>query len=192
MAENNNNNQGPEKKPDKNGKPRFNTNWIFAVLAVSLIAFSLLNNGKAVQQTTTGEIKEMIKNHDIDKVVIINKDQAEIYLKKEALESARYPKLPKPGTGFGLSLPKPNFVITIGDLTSFISDFKEFQKDAGYNDNELISPDYQNRKNWFGDILSWLLLPVLLIAFWLFMMKRMSGGGAGGAGGYLIRIQILS
>lgn len=183
MAENNNNNQGPEKKPDKNGKPRFNTNWIFAVLAVSLIAFSLLNNGKAVQQTTTGEIKEMIKNHDIDKVVIINKDQAEIYLKKEALESARYPKLPKPGTGFGLSLPKPNFVITIGDLTSFISDFKEFQKDAGYNDNELISPDYQNRKNWFGDILSWLLLPVLLIAFWLFMMKRMSGGGAGGAGG---------
>ncbi len=183
MAENNNNNQGSEKKPDKNAKPRFNTNWIFAVLAVSLIAFSLLNNGNAVQQTTTSEIKEMIKNHDIDKVVVVNKDQAEIYLKKEALVSGRYPKLPKPGTGFGLSLPKPNFVITIGDLTSFISDFKEFQKDAGYSDSELISPDYQNRKNWFGDILSWLLLPVLLIGFWLFMMKRMSGGGAGGAGG---------
>ena len=183
MAENTNNNQVPEKKPDKNGKPRFNTNWIFAVLAVSLILFSLLNNGKAVQPTTTGEIKEMIKNHDIDKLVIVNKDQAEIYLKKEALESSRYPKLSKPGTNFGLSLPKPNFVITIGDLSSFIADFKEFQKDAGYSDTELISPDYQNRKNWFGDILSWLLLPVLLIAFWLFMMKRMSGGGAGGAGG---------
>jgi cell division protease FtsH len=183
MAENTNNNQGPEKKPDKNVKPRFNTNWIFAVLAVSLIAFSLLNNGKAVQPTTTSEIKDMIKNHDIDKVVVVNKDQAEIYLKKGALESGRYPKLPKPGTGFGLSLPKPNFVITIGDLSSFIADFKEFQKDAGYSDTELISPDYQNRKNWFGDILSWLLLPVLLIGFWLFMMKRMSGGGAGGAGG---------
>jgi ATP-dependent metalloprotease FtsH len=183
MAENTNNNQGPEKKPDKNVKPRFNTNWIFAVLAVSLIAFSLFNNGKAVQPTTTGEIKEMIKTHDIDKLVIVNKDQAEIYLTKQALESGRYPKLPKPGTGFGLSLPKPNFVITIGDLSSFIADFKEYQKDAGYTDTQLISPDYQNRKNWFGDILSWLLLPVLLIAFWLFMMKRMSGGGAGGAGG---------
>ena len=183
MAENINNNQGPEKKPDKNGKPRFNTNWIFAVLAVSLIAFSLFNNGKVVQPTTTSEIKEMIKNHDIDKVVVVNKDQAEIYLTKQALESGRYPKLPKPGTGFGLSLPKPNFVITIGDLSSFIADFKEYQKDAGYTNTQLISPDYQNRKNWFGDILSWLLLPVLLIAFWLFMMKRMSGGGAGGAGG---------
>jgi ATP-dependent metalloprotease FtsH len=183
MAENTNNNQVPEKKPDKNGKPRFNTNWIFAVLAVSLILFSVLNNGKAALQTSTSEIKEMIKNHDIDKMVIVNKDQAEIYLTKQALESGRYPKLPKPGTGFGLSIPKPQFVITIGDLSSFIADFKEFQKDAGYTDSQLISPDYQNRKNWFGDILSWLLLPVLLIAFWLFMMKRMSGGGAGGAGG---------
>ena len=35
MAENTNNNQAPDKKPDKNAKPRFNTNWIFAILAVS-------------------------------------------------------------------------------------------------------------------------------------------------------------
>jgi AFG3 family protein len=183
MAENGNNNQVSDKKPDKNLKPRFNTNWIFAVLAVSLILFSVFNPGKTVQQTTIGEIKVMIKNHDIEKMVVINKEQAEIYLKKEALESGRYPKVPKPGTGFGFALPKANFTITIGDLSSFISDFKEYQKSAGYSDTELISPDFQNRKNWVGDILSWLLLPVLLIGFWLFMMKRMSGGGAGGAGG---------
>jgi ATP-dependent metalloprotease FtsH len=183
MADNTNNNQASDKKPDKNAKPRFNTNWIFAILAVSLILFSLFNNGKSAQPTTTSEIKEMIKNHDIARVVVVNKDIAEIYLKKEALESGRYPKLPKPGTGFGLSMPKPNFTITIGDLTSFITDFKEFQVTAGYSDTEIISLEYLKRPNWFGDILSWLLLPVLLIAFWLFMMKRMSGGGAGGAGG---------
>jgi ATP-dependent metalloprotease FtsH len=183
MTENTNNGQTPEKKPDKNLKPRFNTNWIFAILAVSLILFSLLNNGKSVQPTTTSEIREMIKNHDIERIVVVNKDQAEIYLKKEALESGRYPKLPKPGTGFGLMAPKPNYIITIGDLSSFIADFKDYQKNAGYSDNDLISPEYVKRPNWFGDILSWLLLPVLLIGFWLFMMKRMSGGGAGGAGG---------
>src|SRR5664280_1495355 len=183
MAENTNTNQASDKKPDKNLKPRFNTNWIFAVLAVSLILFTLFNNGKTSQPTTISEVRDMIKNHDIERVIIANKDQAEIYLKKEALESGRYPKLPKPGTGFGLTAPKPNFTITIGDLTSFIADFKDYQKSAGYNDNELISPEYLKRPNWFGDILSWLLLPVLLIGFWLFMMKRMSGGGAGGAGG---------
>ena len=95
MADNTNNNQAPDKKPDKNVKPTFNTNWIFAVLAVSLILFSLFNNGKSVQQTTTSEIKSMIANHDIEKIVVVNKEQAEIYLKKEAIESGRYPKLAK-------------------------------------------------------------------------------------------------
>ena len=46
MAENTNNNQDPEKKPDKNIKPRFNTNWIFAILAVSLILFQFFIQGK--------------------------------------------------------------------------------------------------------------------------------------------------
>jgi AFG3 family protein len=183
MAENTDNNQAPDKKPDKDGKPRFNTNWIFAILAVSLILFSLFNNGKGVQQTTTIEIKGMISSHDIEKIIVVNKEVAEIYLKKEAIESGRYPKLQKPGTGFGFSLPKPNFSFNIGDISSFEPFLLKAQKDANYADNDLIYPEYQTRKNWFGDILSWLLLPVLLIAFWLFMMKRMSGGGAGGAGG---------
>ena len=183
MTENTSNDQSPDKKPEKSLKPRFNTNWIFAVLAVSLILFSLFNNGKGVQQTTTSEIKSMIANHDIEKIVVVNKDQAEIYIKKEALESGRYPKVPKPGSGFGISLPKPNFTYNIGDISSFEPFLLDAQKNAGYAEKELIYPDYQTRKNWFGDILSWLLLPVLLIGFWLFMMKRMSGAGAGGAGG---------
>jgi len=182
MTENSNTNQGPDKKPDKSLKPRFNTNWIFAVLAVSLIIFSLFNNGKAVQQTTKSEIMSMIASHDIEKIIVVNKEQAEIYLKKEAIESGKYPKVPKPGTGFGLTVPKPSFTYNIGD-SNFETFLIEAQKNAGYPEKEYIYPDYQTRKNWVGDILSWLFLPVLLIAFWLFMMKRMSGGGAGGAGG---------
>jgi cell division protease FtsH len=183
MTENTNNNQEPEKKPDKSIKPRFNTNWIFAILAVSFILFSIFNGGKTVEKTTTSEIKTMIAKRDIEKVIVVNKDQAEIYLKKEALESGRYPKLPKPGTGFGMSLPKPNYTYNIGDISSFEPFILEAQKSAGYTEKELIYPDYITRKNYIGDILSWLLFPALLIILWLFLMKRMSGGGAGGAGG---------
>jgi AFG3 family protein len=183
MTENNANNQGAEKKPDKNVKPRFNTNWIFAILALSLILFQLFYGGKTVEKTTTSEIKEMIANRDIDKVVVVNKELAEIYLKKEALESGRYPKLSKPGTGFGVSLPKPNYSYNIGDISNFEPFLLEAQKSAGYTEKELIYPDYVTRKNYFGEILSWLLFPALLIVLWLFLMKRMSGGGAGGAGG---------
>jgi ATP-dependent metalloprotease FtsH len=183
MTENNANNQGAEKKPDKSLKPRFNTNWIFAILALSVILFQLFYGGKAVEKTTTSEIKDMIAKHDIEKIVVVNKEVAEIYLKKEALESGRYPKLPKPGTGIGYSLPKPNFTYNIGDISNFEPFLLDAQKSAGYSEKELIYPDYITRKNYFMDIISWLLFPALLIVLWLFLMKRMSGGGAGGAGG---------
>jgi ATP-dependent metalloprotease FtsH len=183
MSENNMNNQGQDKKPDKNTKPRFNTNWIFAILALSAILFSLLNSGKGAEKTTTSELKEMIAKHDIEKIVVVNKEQAEIYLTKEAIASGRYPKVTKPGTGIGMALPKPNFVYNIGDISNFEPFFLEAQKSAGYSEKDLIYPDYVTRKNYFGEILSWLLFPALLIILWLFMMKRMAGGGAGGAGG---------
>ena len=182
MTENTtNNNQGTEKKPDKTIKPRFNTNWIFAVLAVSLILFSLLNGGKPAQKTTKSEIKDMIANHEIEKIIVVNKEYAEFYLNKEALESEKYAKLPKPGTGFGMSAPKPNFTYNIGDISSFEPFIEKEQDSAAYT--KYINVENINRKNYLVDALSWLLFPALLIVLWLFLMKRMSGGGAGGAGG---------
>ncbi len=183
MTENANKNQGSDKKPDKNLKTGFNTNWIFAILAVLLIAFSLFNNGRTIQKTTTSEMKAMIANHDIEKVVVVNKDQVRIYLTKGALESGRYPKVPKPGTGFSMSVPKAHFTYNIGDISSFEPFIIEAQKSAGYTDSQIIYPEYISEKNYFTEILSWLLFPALLIGLWLFLMKRMSGGGAGGAGG---------
>jgi cell division protease FtsH len=44
----------------------------------------------------------------------------------------------------------------------------------------MIYPDNQDRRNWFADTLGWLLFPALLIGFWIFMMRRMTGGGMGG------------
>jgi cell division protease FtsH len=177
----NTNNQGSDKKPDKNLKPGFNTNWIFAILAVSLIAFSLFSNTKGPKSTTKNEIKQMIINHDIEKIVVVNREIAEIYLTKEALESEKYKDLPKPGTGFGISVPKPNFTYAIGDITTFEPFIEKEQENAGYT--KLINLENTKRRNYVTEVLSWLLFPLLLIGLWFFMMKRMSGGGAGGAGG---------
>jgi cell division protease FtsH len=182
MAENNNS-PGQGKKIDKNAKPKFNSNWIFAILAISLIIFQVVNIGKTSQKATTSMIKEMISNKDIDKIIVVNKDQAEIYLRKEAIESGRYPNLPKPKEGMGFSVPKPDFIYNIGDISNFEPFLLETQKNAGYLEKDYIYPEFVTRKNIFGDILSWMLFPALLIVMWLFLMKRMTGGGAGGAGG---------
>ncbi|MFH0843772.1 MAG: ATP-dependent zinc metalloprotease FtsH [Bacteroidota bacterium] len=168
---------------DKNTRQRFNTNWIFAILAVAIILFEILFSGKAVQKATTSMIKDMFVNHDIEKLIVVNKDQAEIYLTKEAIDSGKYPDLPKSGGGMGFQAPKPQYTYNIGDISNFEPAILETQKNAGYQDNEIIYPEYVTRKNYLADVLSWLLFPALLIVVWLFFMRRMAGGGAGGGGG---------
>ena len=183
MTENNSNNTKPDNKSEKSIQPKFNTNWIFAILAVSIIAFQLLSTGKTAQKATTSMIKEMIARRDIEKLIVVNKDQAEIYLRKEALESGRYPDMTRPGGGFGLAVPKPNYSYNIGDISSFEPFIIEEQKSAGYTEREIIYPDYITRKNYVGEILGWVLPFAFLIILWMFLMRRMSGGGPGGAGG---------
>jgi ATP-dependent metalloprotease FtsH len=175
-------NQNTEKKTDKNLKPRFNSNWIFAIVAVSILAFQLMYTGKPTKKATTGEIKDMISRRDIERIVVVNKTLAEIYLNKQALESTRYPDLAKPGSGLGLSGPKPNFTYNIGS-SNFETLLTETQKGSGYEDKDLIYPEYIDRKNYLGEILGWLLPFAFLLILWLFLMRRMAGGGAGGAGG---------
>ena len=176
--------QSNKKVPDKNNsvKPKFNTNWIFAILAVSIILIEILFSGKSSQKATTNMLKDMIANRDIESMIVVNKEQAEIYLKDTAVESGRYENLPKPGSGVGLRVPKPHFIYNIGDISNFEPFLIETQENAGYEETELIYPEYVTRKNYFVDIIGWLILPILLIAVWLFMMRRMAGGGAGGAG----------
>lgn len=178
MAENNNN-----KQPDKNQKPRFNSNWIFAILAIAFIAVQLIYGGKTTPKATTSEIRNMIANRDIEKIIVVNKDQAEIYLKDEAITSGRYPNVNRSNGRAGLGVPKPDFTYTIGDISNFETFISNEQKNSAYSENEIIYPDYVTRKNIVGEMLGWILPFVFLILLWMFLMKRMAGGGAGGAGG---------
>ncbi len=183
MAEDNDIKQNPDKKTDKNLKSRFNSNWIFAIIAVSILIFQIMYSGKSIQKASTGQIKEMIVKRDIEKIIVVNKDQAEIYLTKKAIESGNYPNLPKSGGGMGLSAPKANFTYNIGDLSKFETLLVDTQKGAGYEEKDLLYPEYITRKNYFGEILGWILPLAFFLILWLFLMRRMAGGGSGGAGG---------
>jgi AFG3 family protein len=184
MAENNDKNQGTGTPPDKNPKPRFNSNWIFAILAFSIIAIQLIYGGKGVPKAQTRDLKSMIEHHDIEKIIVVNREVAEIYLKKEAKESGRYPELSKSGSkGIGLGAQRPDYTYNIGDISTFEPFILDEQKGAGYSEDEIIYPESETRHNYLGDILGWTLPFIVLIVLWMFLMRRMSGGGAGGAGG---------
>ena len=59
----------------------------------------------------------------------------------------------------------------------FQGQIDEIQKDVPREDRVYIEP--RTRTDWIGPILSWVLPIFLIVAIWLFIMRRVSGGGAG-------------
>jgi hypothetical protein len=71
-----------EKKPEgnnrpdpklKNNKPRFSYYWIYALLAVLIIGLQLMNWNTTVKNIGWGELKEMILNQEVERLVLVNK-----------------------------------------------------------------------------------------------------------------------
>ncbi|TCI85413.1 ATP-dependent zinc metalloprotease FtsH [Tenacibaculum sp. M341] len=164
----------------KNNKPKIKLNsyWIYIPIVLFLLAMSLFSNSSALssRNISTYDFKEILEANDIKKIIIVNNSKAEIYIKEEALKKERYEKITK-STFYrkGSSLYEYNF----GDLQNFENKLDQAKKQ--YN----LSFDYDNtERTSFAETLINFLPFILLIAIWLFFMRRMSGasGGTGGGG----------
>ncbi len=185
MAEN----KEPSKanKNDKNLKSKFNTNWFFFILLLAFIVIQVLFSGKYSKKASQREIEEMIIGHDIEKVVVVNKEQAEIYIKPEALKEEKYSDFAKQ-KGFGIQPPRPQYYHSFGTVELFEEFFASMQEKAGYTQEEWIHPEYQTRKDYLSTFLG-VILPFLLIALvWIYFMRRMSGGAGGGGAGNIFSV----
>lgn len=176
-------NQNTDKKPSDpkktgNGKPKFNMYWVYGIIAALLIGMQFLNFGGGVEQTTRIKFEqEMLKNKDVDRIVVVNKRRVEIFLKPSVLNEERYSELQTKGlTG---STSGPHYYFTIGDVETFERHLEEAQKKYNYSESEMLSPEYKIEKDYWGEILSWLLPIALIIGLYVFMFRRLSGGKQG-------------
>ena len=160
----------------KNMTPKFNPIYIYGILLLAFFAIQYFSTGGAPVETNWQEVKNtMLKNGDIEKIVVINKSQADIYLKESSYEKYKS----KLDQGFG-SPPKvgPHFFFTIGSVDVFESNLDKAQKEFGAPPVPLT---YETRQNYFTEILGWILPVLILVAVWFLIFRRMSRG-AGGAG----------
>jgi cell division protease FtsH len=184
MTEKNRKDQNTNKPggPGKDDKPKINPTWIYLAIGVGLIAINFIFGGKRVEKVEQwGEVERMIENRDIRKIVVVNKEYAEIYLTPEAIESGRYPNASGSGN-FSFSGPAPNYTYHFATVELFDTRLNEIQEQNNYTESEWIHPSYETRKNYFGEILAWILPMLLILALWLFIFRRMAGGGGAGGG----------
>ncbi len=179
MAEPSNKNQeNNEKANGKNPKGKFNFYWIYAVIALVLFGTILLNNSGSTEKINWGELEQMLKNSDVEKITLVNKEVAEITIKEERLPDSRYEDVRDQGFSGG---PHYEYIPSSPDT------FEEKVTEAQENIAEPVYITNEIRRNWSGEILGWVIPIVVLVVIWLFIMRMMSRG-AGGAGGQIFNI----
>lgn len=166
------------KSPNQNKKikpPKFNVIfWIYIPLFAFLIYMVNFGyQGGDPQETEWYKVKDnMISQGDVEKITyVVNKDIAEVTIKKDSLK--KYVNL------FGDKEPKysPQFVFYIK------SDDALVEARESLPDEKKFEIKTENRIDYFGNIISWLIFPALIVLLWFFLIKRMSKGIGGGAGG---------
>tara|TARA_R110002072_G_scaffold202443_1_gene360203 strand:- start:484 stop:2526 length:2043 start_codon:yes stop_codon:yes gene_type:complete len=157
-------------------KFKFNMYWIYGAIFVVVIGISFLNDASfSTKKISTNQFFKILETNDVGKILIINKNIAEVYIKKEAETKAEYKtQVSSPLRGKG----SPLFQYDFGDLQNFENKLNQYK----LNDNLDFDIDSDARGSFFESIIGFLPF-ILLIAIWIFFMRRMSGGAGGGGGG---------
>lgn len=181
----NNKEKGNPGQPQNGGmnqgnKPKFNIYWVYILIGLSFFAIQFLSFSSRPLKTdyTTFE-KDMMLQGDVKKVVVIsNQQKVEVYIKEDRLNKPKYKALSEKGFMNSVSKSGPHYYFNIGSTEGFEEQFNK----ANEKLTEKVPKDYEIRKDLFGDLLTWVLPIVIIVAFWLFIFRRMSGGAGGGAG----------
>ena len=174
-----------DKKKIKENKPKFSPYWIYGIIIAILIAMSVFGNSGYQEDSLTNPTQffQFVKDGDVEKVEIVNRRIAKVYLTREAAEKETHKKS-KPSTFIPTATKLPNYKFEFGDLQNFENELDEIIKEKQLS----LEPIYITEENHLGDFLLGILPFILLIGVWIFIMRRMSGGGGGGAGGQIFNI----
>ncbi len=168
-------NQNPKGTPPKKGG-KMNFYWIYALIAVVLIALNLFTWNMGMEHITFGDFKKMVEAGDVEKVIIYNNETAQVFIKTDSLDKYK----DKLGEAIETRPAGPQFVFNVPQGDFFAESLNRWQEEKG------LEYDYVKQENWMTDFLAYLLPFALLIGFWFFIMRRMGGGG--GPGGQIFNI----
>ena len=159
--------------------PRPNIMWLWSLILIFILGYSLFSSEDgAPVQSDWYTVEEMIERGEVEKINIVNRDVAQVYLEKDAVERYRNTddaKLKKmPATGSQL-------VFNIGSVDTFRQDFDRAVESSG---NKVVLLYENDTQDWVGILITWLPW-IVIIGVWIFLMRSMSRGGGGGSGGIM-------
>jgi len=167
-------------------KPKISPYWIYGIIIAIFIIINVVSGGLGSSSgvpSSPNKFFEYVRNGDVEKVDIINRRIAKVYLTKDAESKEIHKKTISKTTLFSTQ-KKPNYSFEIGDLQNFENKLDEAKKGL----SSSLEVTNNTEENPWAFLIN--LLPfILIIGVWIFIMRRMSGGpGGGGAGGQIFNI----
>ena len=171
---------------DKNPKNfKFNAYWVYGIVIGLFLVFNIFSGGFGASNgvtTTPSKFFKFLKDSDVQKVEIVNKREALVYLNDKAAKKQIHSKTQTQNLiPIGTS---PNYKFEFGDVQLFQKQLEDTILERNL-DTEL---NFRTETNAFGDLLLSIIPFVLIIGIWIFIMRRMSGGGGPGGGGQIFNI----
>ena len=170
-----------KKKGNKPGKIiTINFSWIYFLLIPFVIwmLFRSTSGGANPQKIEWEEVKTMAREGDIEEITFIRNDY-------EGRVTLRPDRGDKYVSRFGGKFPEksPHFIFLVSGSFNAEEMFGELNDSLPQQQQFKVVIE-KNDRTWM-DILNWVIWPVMLIVFWVFMFRGMNKGmaGPGGPGG---------
>ncbi|MEY2692932.1 MAG: hypothetical protein RIT03_1323 [Bacteroidota bacterium] len=171
----------PNNKPNPKGM-KISPWLVYAVVIAIFLIISFASGGSSFQETaktTSSKFNAYLEAGDVQKVVVYNKTEAEVFLTDKALKSAKHKAVSK--DLLNRANKGPHYTFDIGNDEIFQKKLEEAVAKGKLKDFNFIP-----KSNWSEILIN--LLPIfIIIVIWIVIMRRMNGG-AGGGGGQIFNI----
>jgi cell division protease FtsH len=166
---------------EKKNKSPFSIYWIYAIIGVAIIAFQLFMNGGGKAKINTKQtFFTLVEKKGVEKVRIVNRERVEFQLNqvgKQLVQEGSNSDFQSMKKALNSSSPTKDKKVVfeleeIGDLGNFENEIK--MRDPALSYQAVKETD------WLGQIIGFLLPIIILVAIWMFVMRRMGSGGGGG------------
>ncbi|MFV8325394.1 ATP-dependent zinc metalloprotease FtsH [Flavobacterium sp. ZS1P14] len=150
---------------------------IYTAILLIFLFISFITGGSSIQepaQLTSSKFNNFLEKGQIEKVIVYNKTEAEVYLNAAALKDPTHKKVAK--DIFDRPNKGPHYSFDIGNDQIF-----QTKLEKAVSEGKLKDFNFLPKNNW-SDILISLLPIIIIIGVWIFIMRKMSGGGGGGGG----------
>ena len=162
--------------PDR--RPRFML-WIYLLAFMALLVHIFIRMGDIEpQEVEYSQFLQHIESGWVEEVVMVNNLRVEGLYTQQAIQEGRVevkPVQPNILTGSDPDAARA-FVSTKPadhELVQFLIDYNLEQKEAGGTE---IGFDARQDENWFGGLLTWIFPLAIIIALWVFLIRRMNPG----------------